>query len=117
MSMDEMKNNVEQLSKLTVNLEAARDELEAINKEEVLLEWEASAFPHLQTMFNMKDPYEKLWNTALLFTTKSDEWQNGENTKVPLRETTSHARPMMKSEANVPFLRPHETKSVQQWPL
>ena len=75
--MEEMKHNVEQLTTLSQNLEAARDELEAINKEEVLLEWEASQFPQLQTMFQMKDPYDKLWNTALQFATKSDEWLNG----------------------------------------
>ena len=79
MSMDEMKNNTEHLAQLEVNLEAAREELEGINTEEVLLEWEASQFPQLQTMFQMKDPYDKLWNTALQFTTKSDEWLNGKN--------------------------------------
>ena len=78
MSMDEMKNNVDQLAKLTTNLEAARDELEAINMEETLLEWEASQFPQLQTMFQMKDPYDRLWSTALQFSTKSEEWLNGQ---------------------------------------
>lgn len=78
MSMDEMKNNVETLNRLTVSLEAARDELDAINKEETLLEWEASQFPQLQAMFQMKEPYDKLWSTALQFSTRSDEWLNGE---------------------------------------
>ena len=78
MSMDEMKNNVDQLNRLSVNLEAARDELDGINTEETLLEWEASQFPQLQTMFQMKDPYDKLWSTALQFSSKSEEWLNGE---------------------------------------
>ncbi len=77
MSMDEMKNNVEQLARLTTNLEAARDDLEQINYEETLLEWEATQFPILQSMFTTKDPYDKLWTTALNFHQKSEEWLNG----------------------------------------
>ena len=78
MSMDEMKNNVEALAKMQQNLESGRDELEGINKEEALLEWEQSQFPLLQHMFQIKEPYDKLWNTALSFSTKSEEWMNGE---------------------------------------
>ncbi|XP_070580768.1 dynein axonemal heavy chain 3-like [Ptychodera flava] len=77
MSMDEMKSNVEQLNNLQKKLEDARDELEAINKEEELLEWEPTQFPILQSMFQLKLPYDQLWNTALKFHTSYEVWMNG----------------------------------------
>ena len=76
-TMDEMKNNVETLSRLNKALEEARDELEQINIEEGLVEFELSQFPILQQLFVMKDPYEKLWSTALNFANRSDEWLTG----------------------------------------
>lgn len=75
--MDEMRNNVETLARLTDQLETARNELEQINIEEGLLEFEQSQFPMLQTLFTMKDPYEKLWTTALKFAQSSDDWLTG----------------------------------------
>lgn len=77
MSSDEMKSNVEILSRLTNSLEKAREELEKLNEEESMFKWEQSEFPQLQHMFTMKEPYEKLWNTAWTFHQKNDEWING----------------------------------------
>ena len=77
MSQDEMKSNVEQLARLQAGLEQARDDLEGINEEERLLEWEQSFFPQLQTMFQLKEPYDKLWNTAWTFHQKHEAWMNG----------------------------------------
>jgi dynein heavy chain len=79
MSSDEMKNNVETLTRLTHNLEAARDELERLNQEETLFKWEQSDFPQLNTMFALKEPYEKLWVTAYNFHQKNETWMNGNN--------------------------------------
>ncbi len=72
-----MKNNVQQLQRLHENLEAAREELDSINNEQTLLEWEPTAFPQLQQMFVAKDPYDKLWNTALNFSEKQEQWLKG----------------------------------------
>ena len=72
-----MKSNVEQLAKLQTGLETARDELDGINEEERLLEWEQSFFPQLNSMFQMKEPYDKLWNTAWTFHQKHENWTNG----------------------------------------
>lgn len=72
-----MRNNTEQLATINENLERARDELEQINKEEQLLEWEQSSFPNLQTMFTLKEPYERLWNTAYQFHQRHEQWLNG----------------------------------------
>ena len=77
MSQDEMKTNVEVLSRLQAGMEQARDELEGINEEERLLEWEQSFFPQLQQMFTLKEPYDKLWNTAWAFHLKHESWMNG----------------------------------------
>ncbi|XP_012937339.1 dynein heavy chain 3, axonemal [Aplysia californica] len=84
MGQDEMKNNVEVLSTLQVNLEAARDELEGLQDEERLLEWEVTEFPQLQNMFTLKEPYDKLWRTAYNFNLKSEAWTNG-----PFKELNS----------------------------
>lgn len=110
MSMEEMKNNVEQLSKLTANLEAARSELESINEEETLLEWEESAFPLLQVMFQSKEPYDKLWNTALLFSTKSDEWQNGESHRLDFGNNVE----FLSARCRIPFIQSLLGKSINQ---
>jgi dynein heavy chain len=72
-----MKHNVEVLQRMTDNLAGARHDLEAINREQSLLDWEETNFPLLQAMFQAKDPYDKLWTNALNFTVKSDEWLNG----------------------------------------
>ncbi|XP_046326217.1 dynein axonemal heavy chain 3-like [Haliotis rufescens] len=77
MSPDEMKNNTELLARITADLEKAREDLDGINEEERLLEWEQSAFPILHQMFQMKEPYEKLWNTAYNFTQRHDTWTHG----------------------------------------
>ncbi|ESO02274.1 hypothetical protein HELRODRAFT_188646 [Helobdella robusta] len=76
-SLDEMKINVDILTRITDNLVDARNELVAINFDESLLEWEESKFPILNQMFAAKDPYEKLWKNALNFTIKSEIWLNG----------------------------------------
>ncbi|XP_074648811.1 dynein axonemal heavy chain 3-like [Tubulanus polymorphus] len=82
MSVDEMKTNVEILTTLHTNLESAREELEGLNTEEELLEWEPTQMPQLQLMFQQKDPYDKLWSTALNFHTKNELWLNGPFTEL-----------------------------------
>ena len=77
MAMEEMKKNVDTLQDLHEKLMAASEELEAINSEEKLLEWQLSVFPQLKVMFANKDPYDKLWKTALEFYTKHELWMNG----------------------------------------
>ncbi|XP_033740540.1 dynein heavy chain 3, axonemal-like isoform X1 [Pecten maximus] len=77
LSEEAMRTNTEQLATLTTNLESARDELEGINEEERLLEWETSEFPQLKTMFTAKEPYEKLWGTAYTFHQKHEKWLTG----------------------------------------
>ncbi|XP_008290011.1 dynein heavy chain 3, axonemal [Stegastes partitus] len=70
-------NNVEKLSEITANLEAALIELEDINKEETLLEMDESQFPMLHTLIADTQQYEQLWNTALNFRSMSKAWMSG----------------------------------------
>ena len=51
--------------------------LQQVNMEEELLEFEATQFPILQTMIAYKEPYDKLWRTALSFHNKNEAWLNG----------------------------------------
>lgn len=78
LGLEEMKSNVDKLNEIQTQLDAARDELDGINKEEELLEWEPSQFPILSVMYQLKQPYDQLWNTALEFHTQSEIWMNGE---------------------------------------
>lgn len=77
MSSDEMKANVEHLDYLHKNLDAAQNELDDINTQEQLLGFETSIFPILPMMFQLKEPYDKLWNTAYNFHQKHEAWMNG----------------------------------------
>ncbi|XP_041362756.1 dynein heavy chain 3, axonemal-like isoform X2 [Gigantopelta aegis] len=97
LSVDEMKSNVDQLAQLHINLEKARDDLEKINEEETLLEWEMSSFPQLQQMFVMKDPYEKLWTTAYNFHLKHDQWLNGPFVNLNAEEIDSEVSDMWRT--------------------
>lgn len=105
-----MTKNVEKLDEIEVSLTSARDELEVwlqdslqpiwqlhhqltcslflqeLNKEEELLEWEASQFPVLQEMIAYKEPYDKLWRTAFNFHNKHEHWLNGtQREKIPFK--------------------------------
>ncbi|XP_029995048.1 dynein heavy chain 3, axonemal-like [Sphaeramia orbicularis] len=74
---ESMENNVENLWRISANLDAAVIELEAINKEQSLLERDPSEFPSLQILIDDKQPYEQLWTTALKFQSMSEVWLNG----------------------------------------
>jgi hypothetical protein len=58
-----------------------------LNTEEELLQWEPTQCPILQTMLAYKEPYEKLWKTALSFNNKHEAWLNGTFTIVRVRTT------------------------------
>ena len=63
--------------------------LQLVNTEEELLEFEATQFPILQTMVAYKEPYDKLWRTALTFHNKHEAWLNGEGCPI-LRHNEIH---------------------------
>ena len=51
--------------------------IQAINNEEELLEWEMTAFPQIQIITHLKEPFDRLWHTAAQFHEKHDKWMNG----------------------------------------
>nr|XP_040045455.1 dynein heavy chain 3, axonemal-like isoform X2 [Gasterosteus aculeatus aculeatus] len=77
MNMEEIKNNVRNLTRITASLEAAVTEQEGINHEQYLLEMEQRQNPLLQTLIAGKLPYDQLWTTALNFQSMSKVWMNG----------------------------------------
>lgn len=86
MAVDEMRKNVEKLDELEEALKDAQEELIQVNTEEELLEFEATQFPILQTMVAYKEPYDKLWRTALTFHNKHEAWLNGPFTDINSEE-------------------------------
>lgn len=58
-------------------IEEYRVELEQINKEEQLFGWELTQFPMLQQIIQLKDPFDKLWNTFYSFQSKEVQWLKG----------------------------------------
>ncbi|XP_069761611.1 dynein axonemal heavy chain 3 isoform X2 [Narcine bancroftii] len=96
-TFDEMKNNVEKLSELSDNLNAAMDELDIINKEEELLGHQVTHFPQLMTSVGQKQPYEQLWNTAYNFYIKSEVWLNGPFRGLDAEEITNEVSNMWRT--------------------
>ncbi|XP_038676444.1 dynein heavy chain 3, axonemal isoform X3 [Scyliorhinus canicula] len=94
---DELRNNVEKLSELTSNLNAAMDEADAINQEEELLEHKVTQFPQLLVTVGQKQPYEQLWNTAYKFYTKSEMWMNGSFQGLDAEEITNDVSTMWRT--------------------
>ena len=52
-----------------------------MNEEEGLLEFDETAFPLLTQMFQTKQPFDSLWNTALRWHTSNELWLNGKRRK------------------------------------
>ncbi|XP_028395151.1 dynein heavy chain 3, axonemal-like isoform X1 [Dendronephthya gigantea] len=97
MAIDEMTKNVEKLDEIEVSLTSARDELEELNREEELLEWEPSQFPVLQEMIAYKEPYDKLWRTAFNFHNKHEHWLNGPFSEVNAEEVEEEVSGMWRT--------------------
>jgi dynein heavy chain len=78
LNLDEMRTNSKTLDRLGDLLSKARSELDAINTEEELLEMEPTLSPLLQHLIALREPYDKLWHTAMDFTQKHERWFHGE---------------------------------------
>ena len=51
--------------------------LQQVNNEEELLGWQVTPYPQLSVITASKDPFDKLWGTAMEFYDKHDAWMNG----------------------------------------
>ncbi|CAG0885873.1 unnamed protein product [Darwinula stevensoni] len=79
LNVDEMKSNCRVLDRLGELLASSRAELDSINGEEELLGLEPTPSPLLHRLIALREPYDKLWHTALEFTHKHERWFHGIN--------------------------------------
>ncbi|XP_078276213.1 dynein axonemal heavy chain 3-like [Rhinoraja longicauda] len=73
------------------------DEKALINHEEVLLETgHVSPYHQIQSIINAKEPFEKLWRTALQFNLHHDKWMNGSMLQVNAEEVEQEVQSLWK---------------------
>lgn len=41
------------------------------------MEWELTPFPQILAMINLKEPFDRLWKTAVNYYEKQERWMNG----------------------------------------
>lgn len=39
--------------------------------------WEPTPYPQIQMVTQLKEPYDRLWQTAVEFNEKHEKWMNG----------------------------------------
>ena len=74
---EDMRTTSLSLCRLHDEMVQTMEDLEVINREEVLFQWQVSMYPQLSMMFQAKEPYWKMWSTAYDFAMKSEQWMNG----------------------------------------
>lgn len=77
-AVDDIRSVVGELAGLGVSLEECKAEAMEINNEEELLQWETTPYPQIQSVLHSKEPYDKLWNTAITYHDKHEQWMNGD---------------------------------------
>ncbi|XP_041348477.1 dynein heavy chain 3, axonemal-like isoform X2 [Gigantopelta aegis] len=76
--MAEAEKYVTELDDMEKKLAELKTEKANINKEEVLLGFEKiTEYEKLVRLQFMKEPFDKLWHTAVTFHTEHDKWMNG----------------------------------------
>lgn len=75
--VDDIRSVAAELSELGVSLEECKTEAMEINNEEELLQWETTPYPQIQAILHSKEPYDRLWNTAISYYEKHHQWMNG----------------------------------------
>ncbi|XP_014255049.1 dynein heavy chain 3, axonemal isoform X1 [Cimex lectularius] len=77
LTMEEMVNNAQGIEVLVNTLNEDKAMADAINTEELLLDFELSPFLLLEQMLTTIEPYDKLWHTVLHFHENYDKWYYG----------------------------------------
>ena len=77
-AVDEIRSVLAELGQLGETLEGCKTEAMEINNEEELLQWEPTPYPQIQAMLHSKEPYDRLWTTAITYYDKHDQWMNGD---------------------------------------
>jgi len=88
-NLDDMRTTCGALDRLHEEMVATLEELDVINRQEVLFQWQVSVYPVLPILFQAKEPYAKLWSTAYEFAVKSEMWMNGWSVDVVSIELTA----------------------------
>ena len=76
--MEEIRGVTAELTELGASLEECNIEAMEIINEEELLHWDTTPFHQIQAALHSKEPYDRLWNTALSYHDKHHQWMNGE---------------------------------------
>ncbi|XP_065937642.1 dynein axonemal heavy chain 3 isoform X7 [Magallana gigas] len=82
-NMNEAENFIQELEDIEKKLEMFQEEKVKINREEMLLGQEVmTQYGQIQAITTAREPYEKLWRTAVTFHKEHDNWMNGPLLKV-----------------------------------
>ncbi|XP_063786085.1 dynein axonemal heavy chain 3-like [Pseudophryne corroboree] len=96
--MSEASAYVQKLSTISSKIQEFREEKALINKEEELLEIEQiSTFDQISEICKLKEPYEKLWTTAVHFNACYDKWMNGPFLQVNAEEVEEEVQNLWKT--------------------
>uniref|UniRef100_A0A8C5PIE1 AAA+ ATPase domain-containing protein n=1 Tax=Leptobrachium leishanense TaxID=445787 RepID=A0A8C5PIE1_9ANUR len=100
--MSEASAHVEKFSIINRKIKEFTEEKERINQEERLLGIEEiSTFDQIQEICKAKEPYERLWTTAVHFTRCYDKWMNGPLLKVNAEEVQKEVQNLWKTSYNL----------------
>ena len=77
-SLDEIRSVAQELAELGATLEKCKAEAMDINNEEELLQWETTPYPQIQAVQLAREPFDRLWSTAVSYYNKHEQWMNGE---------------------------------------
>ncbi|XP_053321162.1 dynein axonemal heavy chain 3-like [Spea bombifrons] len=95
--MSEAGVYVQKLNAINRKMQEFIEEKAMINQEEQLLETgQISTFNQIQEICKMKEPYEKLWTTAMHFTSFYDKWMNGPLLQVNAEEVQEEVQNLWK---------------------
>nr|XP_039250666.1 dynein heavy chain 3, axonemal-like [Styela clava] len=81
--MAEAQRYLDTLNEIQSTINGFMEEKQQVNREEVLLSTgQVTQYPQIQELLSRKEPFDKLWRTAVDFYSKYDQWMNGPLLKV-----------------------------------
>eukprot|EP00062_Callorhinchus_milii_P022724 gi/632980863/ref/XP_007907272.1/ PREDICTED: dynein heavy chain 3, axonemal-like [Callorhinchus milii] len=96
--MSEAQLCLDKLEEINKIIENFLEEKALINREEVLLETGyISPYPQIQNIINSKEPFDRLWKTAVQFNTHYDKWLNGSLLQVNAEEVEREVQNIWKT--------------------
>ena len=83
--VEDIRSVAAELGELGASLEECKTEAMEINNEEELLHWDPTPYPQIQATLHSKEPYDRLWNTAVSYHDKYHQWMNGDHCREGVR--------------------------------